>query len=400
MLRLPLPNELPAGTATVGRSLTALLERAPVAYEAAMGDEPGAVEARRALLDWATTAHGADGLVVLEPPAGSRIHDRHFDVERVRGDNAALLATAVLVSDLLVREDLATAGTTLDAESGELLGVTAFLTGGLSMPSKDREWAPADPSAAAHLRWLIGHQRFFVVLQLLSSALSGVDQAAGTAREEEAVREFTWLCRNASASMRYAADFPPHWYGEVRDTMVPPAVNAGFSGLQTRDHQHLVAVMRTLKRGGGLDRLALRSADAVHAGVSQLYTAHVWVCDRFGGSTEPSLLMAQTRQGVDRPAVGQMPGTPDSRAQAAGARTRAENSESRTQADILESLTQTETSGSRTQAETSESLTQADTSGSRTRPQDGVAPESGVVAARKLADQRLRQLVRGQDCER
>ncbi|MGW0877339.1 hypothetical protein ACWD3Z_43810 [Streptomyces sp. NPDC002740] len=362
-LWLPLPDELPAGTAAVGRALTALLGRAPVAYEAAMGDDAGAPQARRGLLDWAT-ATGAEGQAVLAPPAGSRIHDRHFEVKRVRGDNAALLAAAVLVSDLLVREDLATAGTTLGGESGELLGVTAFLTGGLSVPSKDREWAPADPSAAAHLRWLIGHQRFFVVLQLLSSALSGVDRAAGTAREGEAVREFTWLCRSASASMRYAADFPPHWYAQVRDTMVPPAVNAGFSGLQTRDHQHLVSVMRTLKRGGGLDRLAPRSAEAVHAGVSQLYSAHVWVCDRFGGSTEPSLLMAQTRPATGRPAAGREPAAPHSRAR------------------------------------TAVPLAQAEHAGSRTEAEDGAAPESGVVAARKLADQRLRQLVPGQDRER
>ncbi|MGW0798302.1 hypothetical protein [Streptomyces sp. NPDC002692] len=359
-LRLPLPNELLAGTAAVGRSLAALLERAPMTYEAAMSDDTGAAEARRSLLDWAR-GHGVGGQVVLEPPAGSRIHDRHFAVERVEGDSAALLASAVLVSDLLVRMDLAEAGTTLGGEPEELLGVTAFLTGGLSLSVKSREWAPADASAAAHLRWLIGHQRFFVVLQLLSSALSGVDHAAGTAREEEAVREFTWLCRSASTCMRYAADFPPHWYGEVRDTMVPPAVNAGFSGLQTRDHQHLVSVMRTLKNGGGLDRLAPRSAEAVHAGVSQLYDAHVWVCDRFGGSTEPSLLMAQARQGAGRPAVGQDPSAPDSRSGTAVPLTRAEDPTSRTQ------------------------------------PAESTAPESGVVAARKLADQRLRQLTPDQD---
>ncbi|MFF3013768.1 hypothetical protein [Streptomyces sp. NPDC057939] len=340
-LRLPLPDELPIGTAAVGRALGALLERAPVAYGAAMAD----VVAARQMLAWATPAPDADAQALFEPPAGSRIHDRHFEVERVRGDSAALLAEAVLVSDLLVSEDLAESGTTLDEDpGGALLGVTAFLTGGLSVPVKHREWAPVDPSAAAHQRWLIGHQRFFVMLQLLASALSGVDRAAGSVREEEAVREFTWLCGSATASMRYAADFPPHGYGGVRDTMVPPAVNAGFSGLQTRDHQQLVAVMRMLKRDGGLERLAPGSAGAVHAGVSRLYDAHVWVCDRFGGATEPSLLMAQTRQGADRPASARDSETAPSDARTSGAPTAA-----------------------------------------------GTA-ESGVTAARKLADQRLRQL--------
>ncbi|MER5775382.1 hypothetical protein ABT144_13995 [Streptomyces sp. NPDC002039] len=349
-LRLPLPDELPVGTGAVGRALGAVLERTPVAYGVAMADD---VPARRMLLAWATPAPDAGAEALFEPPAGSRIHDRHFVVERVRGDSAALLAEAVLVSDLLVRQDLAENGTTLDEDpGGALLGVTAFLTGGLSVPVKHREWAPADPSAAAHQRWLIGHQRFFVMLQLLASALSGVDQEAGTAREEAAVREFTWLCGSATASMRYAADFPPDGYAGVRETMVPPAVNAGFSGLQTRDHQQLVAVMRALKRGGGLERMAPQSARAVHAGVSRLYDAHVWVCDRFGGATEPSLLMAQTRQGADRPASGQDGETARPRARAAEA------------------------------------------------SMAGGAAESGVTAARKLADQRLRQLTPRADASR
>ncbi|WP_020129774.1 hypothetical protein [Streptomyces sp. 303MFCol5.2] len=73
--------------------------------------------------------------------------------------------------------------------------------------------------------------------------------------------------------------------------------------------------------------------------------------------------MAQTRPTAGRPSVGRDPSTPNSGAQAAGPRAQSENS------------------------------------GSRTETGDGTAPESGVVAARKLADQRLRQLVPGQDRE-
>ncbi|MFJ3831825.1 hypothetical protein ACIPWI_28195 [Streptomyces sp. NPDC090046] len=110
------------------------------------------------------------------------------------------------------------------------------------------------------------------------------------------MRSFGWLCRSTAVSMRYAADFPPELYAEVRATMTPPAVTAGFSGLQTRDHQELVNWMRRLKPGGGLDRLDPASRTAVPAAVQHLYDAHVWVCDRFGGSAEPSLLMAQAAQ--------------------------------------------------------------------------------------------------------
>ncbi len=86
--------------------------------------------------------------------------------------------------------------------------------------------------------------------------------------------------------------------------MKPPAVNAGFSGLQTRDHLELVTWMRRFRRGGGLDRLAPASGAAVHAAVEHLYEAHVWVCDRFGGAVEPSLLMEQAAQDGERPESG------------------------------------------------------------------------------------------------
>ncbi|MFE5678731.1 hypothetical protein ACFQ7B_28220 [Streptomyces erythrochromogenes] len=298
-LVLPLPAELPGDPAPVGARLTRLVEGLGTAgYTAAMGSDADAATARAELL--ARLAALPDESIPLkgEPPAGSCVHDAFFGVRRALGDSATLLAGAVLVSDVLVREDLAASGSTLEEDPDNLLlGVTGFLTDTLAPAVKAGPWQPVRPVDAANRRWLVGHQRFFVMLQLLTIAMRRLDRpGSGPAQEEEAVRSFGWLCRSTAVSMRYAADFPPSLYAEVRETMAPPAVNAGFSGLQTRDHQELVDWMRRLKRDGGLDRLAPASRTAVHAAVRHLYDAHVWVCDRFGGSAEPSLLMAQAAQ--------------------------------------------------------------------------------------------------------
>ncbi|MFF3934726.1 hypothetical protein [Streptomyces phaeofaciens] len=302
VLVLPLPTELPFTVAHLGDRLTEAQRRLTVPYAAVMGDAPTAADNRPALPAAIGGDLGQGVAVEAEPPAGSCVHDRFFRVRRARGDGAALLAAALLVSDLLVLDDLARNGSTLDEDPDNLLlGATAFLTGELPQALKDVRWAPADQVSAAEERWLVGHQRFFVMLQLLIVALQELGESAATPHEETAVHTFGWICRSTAASMRYAADFPPELYGGVRDTMTPPTVNAGFSGLQTRDHHALVNCMRQAGRDGVIDRLNPVAATAVHAAVQHLYDAHVWVCARFGGTSEPSLLMAQTDQATRKP---------------------------------------------------------------------------------------------------
>ncbi|MFF3446431.1 hypothetical protein ACFYXJ_04715 [Streptomyces sp. NPDC002667] len=308
VLTLPLPTDLPATTARVGEQLAFLHEGLPPGlYATALQDGTAAAAARTELLAWCGTRLDRGVPVEGSRPAGGDIHDRFFSVRRAGGGGAGLLAAALVVSDLLVRDDLARNGSTLDEDPDDLLlGVGTFLTGVPSPAAKHTRWQPADPAAAARERWLVGHQRFFVMLQLLIVALCDLDHGGTEHEEEEVVRAFGRICRSTAVSMRYAADFPPDLYGPVRDTMTPPTVNAGFSGLQTRDHHALVARMRQSRNSGVFDRLAPASVTAVHASVQHLYDAHVWVCDRFGGSTEQSLLMAQTAQqpGPRRPETG------------------------------------------------------------------------------------------------
>ncbi|MFD4641795.1 hypothetical protein ACFWN2_31130 [Lentzea sp. NPDC058436] len=223
-------------------------------------------------------------------PAACEVHDDFFAIRRAEGDSAMLLAGAILLSDLLVQRDLAAHGTTVDSDPDRMLiGASGYLTSTPLPASEDREWHADDPAAAANHRWLLGHQRFFVLMQLLIVSVKQLRDKA----DAEAVRDFAWLCRSSAHTMRYAADFPPEIYGDVRDTMTPPAVNAGFSGLQTRDHRELVVQFRKLKQEGAMARLSAADATTVREAVGEMYDAHLWVCDRFGGRTEQSLLMEQ-----------------------------------------------------------------------------------------------------------
>ncbi|MEV6527162.1 FAD-dependent oxidoreductase [Longispora sp. NPDC051575] len=303
-LVLPLPSELPQTTTTVVAHLEKILRRMPRDHAVALDTGADAGAARADLLAWC--GPHLDRGAAAEPTTApnSDVHDRYFAVRRATGDSAALLAGALLASDLLVQDDLVRHGSTLDADpESMLLGVTSYLTDGKQPPVLDVPWAPADPVAAAHHRWQVGHQRFFVMLQLLAVAVRQVRRATDVAGENEAVRLFAWLCRSSAHAMRYAADFPAELYDEIRVTMVPPTVNVGFSGLQTRDHNELVAQFRTLKRSGTVDRLAPESATALHAAVREMYDAHIWVCDRFGGGSGLSLLMEHTSAGKQESGV-------------------------------------------------------------------------------------------------
>ncbi|MFD9704616.1 hypothetical protein [Lentzea sp. NPDC059081] len=287
-LTLPLPTALPSSISDVSTRISGLLRDIPGDHFEALQFQNTAV--REELIDW-MSGHLDTGAVPRDSsPAACEVHDDFFVVRRADGDAASLLAGAILLSDLVVRRDLATHGTTVDSDpDGMLLGVSGFLTGTPVPAGKDLDWRADDPAAAANHRWLAGHQRFFVLMQLLVVAVKQLRDRP----DSPAVRDFAWLCRSSAHAMRYAADFPPELYGEVRDTMAPPAVNAGFSGLQTRDHRELVAQFRKLKQDGVMARLGEHGAGAVREAVREMYDAHLWVCDRFGGSTEQSLLMEQ-----------------------------------------------------------------------------------------------------------
>ncbi|GAB3521141.1 hypothetical protein GCM10027575_49940 [Phytohabitans suffuscus] len=158
-------------------------------------------------------------------------------------------------------------------------------------------------------RWLVGHQLFFALLQGVivglncyleagSAADDPDDEAAADA--DAAVRVAAAFMRSSAAAIKFTSDFGPVDYDtRIRPAMSPPAVREGFSGLQTRDHAHLISLFARLRataaaRGEGPAGEAFEQF--VEATVTA-YEAHKFICARFGGDVLPSLRMAAASRG-------------------------------------------------------------------------------------------------------
>ena len=87
--------------------------------------------------------------------------------------------------------------------------------------------------------------------------------------------------------------------------MQPPHLEPKFSGLQSRDHRYLLEVLSDLrgllvqKKPSG-ESGATSSAAASYKNfldeMRNAYDEHKYVCERFGGDTEPSLRMNPNSQ--------------------------------------------------------------------------------------------------------
>ncbi|WP_326550075.1 hypothetical protein [Micromonospora sp. NBC_01813] len=110
-----------------------------------------------------------------------------------------------------------------------------------------------------------------------------------------ALRVAAAFMRSSAAAFRFASDFAPVDYEQlIRPAMAPPAVRAGFSGLQTRDHAYLMglfAEVRVMRAKIGAARLGEAFEEFVEATIAA-YEAHQLICARFGGDVLPSLRMA------------------------------------------------------------------------------------------------------------
>jgi hypothetical protein len=159
---------------------------------------------------------------------------------------------------------------------------------------------PGDGSGPA-ARWLLGHQLFFVLIQGTIVGLNCYLQAEERDDASAALAGLTLataFMRSSAPAIRFASDFDPIDYStRIRPAMAPPAVAAGFSGLQTRDHAFLVSLFgrlrATLHKRGSTDAAFEEFVDAT-VGV---YEAHSFICARFNGTVLPSLRMAAASQG-------------------------------------------------------------------------------------------------------
>jgi hypothetical protein len=253
----------------------------------------------------------------LVPPGGAAQteqleHDRYFAITRTGGDAGVGFVAGLVLAHVSTYENCLSMGVTLfDDSDWELLfgGLVALLADvegerhgfgasraapPLPVPSQWRDGY--DPA----LRWLIGHQLFFALIQ---GAIVGLNCFA-SARADRVMAEADLglalaaaFMRSSAAAMRFTSDFAPEDYdATVRPAMAPPAVRAGFSGLQTRDHAHLVRLFGALKpvlKAGGHGIAHEEFVESVIAA----YAAHEFICARFRGDVLPSLRMAASSRG-------------------------------------------------------------------------------------------------------
>jgi hypothetical protein len=274
VLRLPLPDQLPASRAEV----TAALRRAGVSGrvlpDLAAPASRGALLRRLGRLAGAAPDAGPSPTPApprLPPPASGaeaeqQEHDRYFSVSRVADEPGVSFIAGTALAYLRAYENCLDMGVTLLSQSDweALFGGWTALVGLVDTPHAGRPVSPPlpqpdgwrggyDPAA----RWLIGHQLFFALIQGAIVGLNcfvGAVTAAPAGEPGDAVGATAGLAlaaaflRSSAAAMRFASDFAVADYeATVRPAMAPPAVRPGFSGLQTRDHTYLVRVFGALK---------------------------------------------------------------------------------------------------------------------------------------------------------
>lgn len=102
-------------------------------------------------------------------------------------------------------------------------------------------------------RWKLGHHVFHVFLATMNSRLDEALRQLEAQRWDEArvvLLDLARLYHAATATMRYAADFPKAEYERlIRPSMMPPFASEGFSGVHNVEHILMLDGVATLRRG-------------------------------------------------------------------------------------------------------------------------------------------------------
>lgn len=247
-------------------------------------------------------------------------HDRYFKVARVKHRPAFAFMRGLLQTHSSVHENGLVMGLSI-VDPVEWQEMFAGLDALLRYASGDglKEGVPvvlrpAPRHTAANYdpewRWLIGHQLFFAMLQGVivglncyleaSAAAAGDPDGEAAADADGAVRVAAAFMRSSAAAIKFTSDFGPVDYeARVRPAMSPPAVREGFSGLQTRDHAHLISLFARMRESGAArgDGPASEAFEQFVEATVTAYEAHKFICARFGGDVLPSLRMAAASRG-------------------------------------------------------------------------------------------------------
>lgn len=241
----------------------------------------------------------------------AQAQDDFFGIKRVSGNSAGILVSGLLQACVEAIENLASAASSVPDQDREDLfrGATSLmnycLNGTVDVSTETPSLLPIEGGAVEFdpkIRWEVGHRLFFSLTQAITTALSCFATAVvdgHVSDSVEAMRLATALMASSRGALLFTADFPQSAYtGEVRLSMMPPYVAPGFSGVQGRDHQVLVEVLRGLRPVFADVNRDTYPYEEFKAATMRLHSAHAYVCAKFVGETKPSLRMeARNRNG-------------------------------------------------------------------------------------------------------
>jgi hypothetical protein len=312
-LMLAQPNQLPACEREL-RQMPIGPGHLRLARQVVAAGGGAALDQLRTLPSWLSA--GAPGPGDAEPAPGrlevpygydERLaeYDAYFGVGRAELATAGVVEHSLLVVYRSLLEEAISCGTRMSWTQWSGL-CTAFhamlslVTGVGTSAAPVR--VPEPPLLRWHLdphrRWRVGHHVFFALTQGVIIALSCFRQACADGDIDLAARMLrlaTRLLTASAAAFVFTAEFSAaQYHSQVRPSMEPPDVSAGFSGLLSPDHRYLVKLLGAL-RPQLLDLppcLAPPHRSFVMA-MGTVYEAHKYVCARFGGDRSASLRMSE-----------------------------------------------------------------------------------------------------------
>ncbi|KPI14864.1 hypothetical protein OV450_8237 [Actinobacteria bacterium OV450] len=266
--------------------------------------------------------HRANLPTDVRVPAGERLADqddyeRYFEIVRCQLNLLEWTRTCLSVQDQVLadlphtelgpsEQDQLRSGLAL-LNRGALLAWAEFGQGSSSATDT------SDVPQKALDRWKHGHQLFHLVLVQMCTALDDALDSCRTGawnRLTRLVDDLAVLFDAATATMAYAAAFPPDAYrNEVRPTMEPPYLPAGFSGNLNAEHQAMARLLHELRRAFTAVRAAPEGSlvpplldeawKRLRAAQRRNWDNHVRICSNFvpdGASLLESHLAASAPQ--------------------------------------------------------------------------------------------------------
>jgi hypothetical protein len=171
----------------------------------------------------------------------------------------------------------------------------------------------------ALLRWKLGHHLFHLQLAAMNTLLGSARESVESASWYQLAETFDCLSvlyDGATATMRYAADFPPELYQRlIRPSMAPPFTSPGFSGTLNLEHQLMLDQLRELRRqftAIGLSdtppRAARNAAARLWGAQARNRSHHKLICQRFVPDGRSMLRAFFREQRLAEAAQGDPPG--------------------------------------------------------------------------------------------